>query len=293
VKYLYFLLLLCFGMMAQIPASLAQKPTAPIYIIAAENFYGDIAKALGGDHVEVSSILKNPAQDPHAFSTSPSIAKAVLGADIVIYNGAHYDDWMARLLSASSQQAHAQTVMVVADLVGVKSGDNPHIWYIPSTMSHYAEALSQHLIALDPSHTEDYKKRLTQFQLAQTALQNTVAALRKKTEGAAVTATEPVFNYMAEALGLKMQHMDFQWSIENESAPSPAAVQRMQDDLKNHRVRILFYNTQVTSPLVDQLKSVAEKSHVPIVGVTETQPLGVTYHQWMQQQLEAVKEAFP
>lgn len=289
MKCLYFLLLFFFGMIAQIPVSLAQKPTMPIQVLAAENFYGDIAKALGGEHVAVSSILKNPAQDPHVFSTSPSIAKAVLGADIVIYNGAHYDDWMMRLLSVSNQKKH---VIVVADLVGVKAGDNPHIWYIPTTMSRYADVFSQRLIVLDPSHAEDYKKRLAQFQLQQTALQNTVAALRKKTQGAAVTATEPVFNYMAEALGLKMQNMDFQWSIENEGSPSPAAMKQMQDDLKNHRVRILFYNTQVTSSLVDQIKAVAEKSHIPIVGVTETQPTDMTYHQWMQQQLEAVGEVF-
>lgn len=63
-------------------------------IVAAENFYGDVARQIGGSHVEVTSILSNPDQDPHLFETSPSTAKAVEGADIVIYNGADYDPWM-------------------------------------------------------------------------------------------------------------------------------------------------------------------------------------------------------
>ena len=106
-----------------------------------------------------------------------------------------------------------------------------------------------------------------------------------------VTATEPVFNWMAEALGLQMRNLAFQWSVENESSPSPVAVKNMLDDLKNHTVRVLFYNAQVTSPLITQIKDTAEKNHVPVIGVTETQPPDVTYHQWMQQQLQALEDA--
>lgn len=291
MRHLYFLLLFFFGMLCQMTASFAQKSMMPIRVVAAENFYGELAKAIGGEQVQVTSILQNPAQDPHVFSASPSIAKAILEADILVYNGAHYDDWMVHLLSASDQKKHPQRVMVVADIMGVKAGENPHIWYIPTTMSRYAEALSQHLIALDPSHAEGYTKRLALFQTQQAALENTVAALRKKTQGVVVAATEPVFHYMAEALGLKMRDVDFQWDIENETAPSPLAVKNMLEDVAQHRIRILFYNTQVSSPLVEQIKSAAEKSHVPMVGVTETQPPGKTYHEWMQQQLQSVEAA--
>lgn len=267
--------------------SLVCQPSfAQIHLIAAENFYGDIAKELGGDSVDVVSILKNPQQDPHLFTASPTIAKAVASADIVVYNGAHYDDWMVRLLSASDKKN--RIVLSVADLVGVKAKDNPHIWYIPTTMSYYAQALVQHFSALDPIHENEYKQRLQAFQAKQKTFQNEVAQLKRKISGLSVTATEPVFSHMIEALGLKIRNLDFQWSVANEGALSPSEVKSMLDDLNHHQVRILFYNTQVTSPLINQIKTVAEKNHIPVIGISETQPLGMSYHEWMQQQLQSL-----
>jgi zinc/manganese transport system substrate-binding protein len=71
------------GVMLTISAARA----APINIVAAENFYGDIAKQIGGPDVNVTSILSNPDQDPHLFEVSPSVGRAVSAARIVIYNG--------------------------------------------------------------------------------------------------------------------------------------------------------------------------------------------------------------
>lgn len=259
---------------------------AQIHIVAAENFYGDIAQKLGGDFVSVISILKNPEQDPHLFSADPTTAKAVAEADIVISNGANYDDWMARLLSIPGKKGRIS--LIVADLVRFKTGENPHIWYIPSTMSQYAQVLSRDFSTLDPAHKNEYAERLQQFEAEQKILQNTVEQLKKKISGMSVTATEPVFNGMLETLGLKVRNLAFQWSVENEGSPSASSIKAMLDDLNNHRVRILFYNTQVTSSLIDQIKTVANKNHIPVIGISETEPPGVTYHQWMQAQLQSL-----
>src|ERR1700761_1298182 len=98
---------------------------APVPVVAAENFYGDVAKQIGGADVSVTSILSNPDEDPHLFEASPSVARAISGAKIVIASGADYDPWVQKLLSASNS-ADRKTI-VVADLVGKKSGDNPHL----------------------------------------------------------------------------------------------------------------------------------------------------------------------
>ena len=71
---------------------------AKIPVVAAENFYGDVVQQLGGDRVDVTSILSNPDQDPHLFEASPSVARALSTAALVIYNGVDYDPWMAKLL---------------------------------------------------------------------------------------------------------------------------------------------------------------------------------------------------
>ncbi len=71
---------------------------APVGIVAAENFYGDVAAQIGGNDVRVTSILDNPDQDPHLFEASPSVGRALSGARIVVYNGIDYDPWMDKLL---------------------------------------------------------------------------------------------------------------------------------------------------------------------------------------------------
>src|SRR5690348_18216436 len=77
----------------------------PIAIVAAENFYGDVAQQLAGDQVKVTSILSSPDGDPHTFEASPSTARAIADARIVVENGADYDPWVEKLLSASPSTA--------------------------------------------------------------------------------------------------------------------------------------------------------------------------------------------
>ena len=126
-------------------AAEAQQPasTGVIRIVAAENFYGDVAQQLTGPKAVVTSVISNPDQDPHLFEASPSVARELSAASIVVYNGADYDPWMPKLLAAS--RSAGRKVIVVANLVHKKPGDNPHIWYEPMTMPVYARALTEAL----------------------------------------------------------------------------------------------------------------------------------------------------
>ena len=103
-----------------------------INIVAAENFYGKLAQEIGGKYVNVQSIINNPDADPHLFTTSPSTIKAIMKAQIIIYNGADYDNWMNQMISEIDQSK--VTLINVANLVGVKSGQNPHLWYKNDTL---------------------------------------------------------------------------------------------------------------------------------------------------------------
>ena len=115
------------GLLCAMAAISSVAHADPIKIVAAENFYGDIARQIGGPDVAVTSILNNPDQDPHLFEVSPAVGRDVSAARLVIYNGIDYDPWMVKLL-ASARSADRKTI-VVAELVSRKTGDNPHIWY--------------------------------------------------------------------------------------------------------------------------------------------------------------------
>jgi zinc/manganese transport system substrate-binding protein len=261
----------------------------PIRVIAAENFYGDLARQIGGAHVEVTSILSNPNDDPHLFESSPSTARGLADADIVLYNGADYDPWMASLLSASNRAQ--RTVLVAADLTGHKSGDNPHLWYDPPTFPAVARALADEFTKRDPAGAADFAANLESFNAKFGKVLDAVAATRKSSSGVPVTATEPVFGYMAKAMGLKMLNEGFQLAVMNETEPSPIDVAAFEASLKNASTKILFYNDQVTDDTTVRLLDIAKASDVSVVGVTETMPAGETIESWFSKQIAAVQAA--
>jgi len=272
-------------LLAHAPAQAAD----PITVVAAENFYGDVAKQIGGPDVVVSSILSNPDQDPHEFEVSPSVGRELAAAKIVIYNGVDYDPWMEKLLSASSTPD--RKTIVVADLIGKKTGDNPHIWYDPQTMPAFAKALATQLSALDSSHAADYQKRLTAFEESLKPIHDKIAALHKRLAGVPATATEPVFGYTLAALGMNVRNQRFQLSVMNGTEPSASDVAAFQDDLKNHKVKVLIYNSQASDPMADRLLSIAKEAKIPVVGATETQPSGTTFQAWVLSELDAIDKA--
>lgn len=263
----------------------------PIQIVAAENFYGAIAKEIGGSYVRVDSIIHNPNQDPHLFSASITNAKAINNADIVIYNGIGYDDWMLKLLSASDSNGKLKKIINVADLMNKKLGDNPHIWYAPETMPTYAAYLTKQLIALDPKHADDFNRQLHIFNQTYQPLNKLIEKMHSKDNHEPVVATEPIFGYMANALGLKMYDQAFQISVMNNTEPSVANTLDIENRLKQHKVEVLIYNNQVVDPFTEQVKAVAKKAGIPIIGVSETQPANKTYVAWMTEELKKLQSA--
>ena len=271
--------------------ALARAAGPTIAIVAAENFYGDIARQVGGPDVRVDSILNNPDQDPHLFEVSPSVGREVSAARIVIYSGIDYDPWMEKLLHAA-RSANREAI-VVADLAGRKTGDNPHIWYDPATMLALAKVLSAALAADDPSHKAAYQQRLTRFEASVRPIQAKIAALRQRLAGMPVTATEPVFGYMFDALGMQVRNLPFQMAVMNNTEPGASDVAAFENDLKTHHVKLLVYNSQATDPIATRMEKLAKASDIPVVGATETEPPGMTYQSWMLSELDAIDHALP
>jgi zinc/manganese transport system substrate-binding protein len=276
------------GVLASAPAA-AQTNDNAIKIVAAENFYGDIARQVAGPSAAVTSILSNPDEDPHMFEASPSVARDLASARIVVFNGVDYDPWMAKLVAAN--KARDRRVIVVGELLHKKAGVNPHLWYDPPTALVVAKAISAALVAEDPSRGSDYEQRLQAFADSLKPIAARIAEIRKAASGASVTATEPVFGYMATALGFKMRNERFQLAVMNNTEPAASDVAAFESDLKNRRVRLFFYNGQASDAAAQRLLKIAKESQIPVVGVTETQPQGTTFQEWMESELDAVQKA--
>jgi len=284
----------CLGALAGGLIALAPQPAAfaaegQITVVAAENFYGDIARQIGGDRVAVTSILTNPDQDPHLFETTPGTVRQIANARIVILNGANYDPWAEKLLQAAPRPDRA--VINAAELTGRKAGANPHLWYDPATMPAVAKAIAAALTQADGAHAADYASRLdaTLAKLAQ--IDARIAQLKTKHAGKAVTATEPVFGPMAAALGLTMRNERFQLAMMNDTEPSARDVAAFENDIKERKVKALIYNSQVSEKLTERLLALARKSKVPVVAVTESMPANANFADWVLAELDKLDKA--
>lgn len=269
-------------------------PAAPvpsrIIVVAAENFYGDIVGQIGGDHASVTSIISDPSVDPHEYVTNAKDGAAVANARLVLLNGIGYDDFMNRLLAASPNPR--RKVIVVAELTGHRKGDNLHLWYDPPTIPKVAEVVMETFVQIDPGDAAFFRNRYGAFRASLLPLTQAIASIKASYSGAPVACTEPVFGYMAAALGLNvLTPIEFQKAIEEGEDPPAWGLARMEDQLKAHQVRVLLYNTQAVSPIATRVRELAKRAGIPVVGVSETEPPGTSFQQWMLFQLDALRAA--
>lgn len=269
----------------------ASHASARVHVVAAENFYGDLAEQIGGSRVGVTSVISSPDADPHLFEPGSRTGLAVAKAKVVISNGAGYDDWMSKLLAASPAQGRRS--VTIADVLQVKGTDpNPHLWYDVPALPRVVTAIGDALISADPGNATAYRRGVSQTLTSLQPLLQAVDELRSRDSGLPVAYTERVPGLLLAAAGLHVRTPSrFAAAIEDGTDPSPADVAAMQSLLTHHRVRALLYNQQASSPLTERLRQLAASSGVPVVPVTETEPTGSTFVGWQLGQVQALIRA--
>jgi zinc/manganese transport system substrate-binding protein len=254
----------------------------PMKVIGAENFYADLLSQVGGSRVEASSLLNDPNADPHAFESSPADAARVADAQLVVENGLGYDSFMDKLLAASPNPG--RVVINVQQLLGLPDGGNAHVWYDPATMPRVASAAAVALAALDPANAAYFSARAGLYADSLKPLMAKIAAMRTRFNGTPIAFTEPVAGYLADAIGLKVLTPEgFQKAIEDGIDPAPVDVAAQTDLLTGRLVRVLMINSQVTTPITDQMANLATANGIPVVGVAELIP--ATYGDFQDWQL--------
>jgi zinc/manganese transport system substrate-binding protein len=270
--------------------SIARSQTAAgkIAVVAAENFWGDITGQIGGDRVEVTSIISDPNTDPHEYETSAADGAAIARASFLIENGAGYDDFVDKLRKASPNAD--REVLKIADVVGAGKDANPHLWYDPGYVMKAAQAIEAQLAKEDPASTATFRANLRTFLDGERQVVAVIDRIRAKYAGEAIAYTERVPGYLIAAAGLKFgTPASFSQAIEDGNDPSPGDDATFQSALKDHTVKVLLYNAQVTSPTTRKLKGLATGNGVPVVGVTETMPPGEkNFQTWQGDQARAL-----
>jgi zinc/manganese transport system substrate-binding protein len=218
-------------------ASAAKTATGRIRVVAGENFWGDIAAQIGGDQAQVTSIIRDPATDPHEYEADVHTAAELAGARLVIENGLGYDDFLRKLLSASP--AHHRTVLIASDVVGVNGRNaNPHLWYGPGYVTTMARAIEAALAKAAPGHASAFRANLARFLDQEQRVVEMVDRIRAKYSGTEVGYTERVPAYLLDAAGLRQgTPASFSQSIEDGNDPSPADASPFEHALTDHSVK--------------------------------------------------------
>lgn len=280
------LLAVVFGLMVT-GWSPKKQSAKPIRVVASLNFYGEVAKAVAGDHGEVTTFINSSAVDPHEFQPSTKQAKQASEANVLIQNGLGYDHWMTKLAKADGK---GKNLIDVGTMVAKqKDGANEHVWYREQTMAGLADLLAARFAKIDPAHKATYRKNAKAYKDRLTKLDATIAKAKAGVgNNRLVDVSEPVFDYALKNLGYQVNDQHFEKAVEDGSDPSPKDIAGIQDDIKNHRIAFFVNNSQESDSTVNNLVKLAKENHVPVLNVTESEPAGKDYVSWMMSQYQAL-----
>ena len=282
--------LVSIGLIVFAASVLEAESSLVINVVAAENFYGNIAQQIGGDKVSVTSVMSDPNVDPHEYESNVEDAKAIAAADLVIENGGGYDDWMDKLLSASPNSS--RIVLKGFDLAVKHLPDNEHVWYNADNAQAIALTISRTLGKMLPEDATFFTKNDRAFQESLGAIRAKMAQISARFSGTPVGLTETIYLYQALPIGLKvLTPFEFQKAIAEGNDPPADTVVETENQIKQKKIRILIYNDQTISPITTKAQADAKAANIPVVGVTETMPHGETYQTWMLRELDELRMA--
>jgi zinc/manganese transport system substrate-binding protein len=267
----------------------ALASTVHIHVVAAENFWGSLATELGGNRVQVTSVITNPATDPHDYEPTALDARTMAGAQMAIVNGIGYDPWASKLIAANPVKG--RIVLTVGDVVGVKPGGNPHRWYSPSNVQQMIDAIVADYSKLDPKDAAYFARQKAQLETKGLAeYKHLIATIKRRFGGTPVGASESIFAPLAQALGLKLiTPYSFLKAISEGTEPTAADKTTIDRQIAKEQIKVWVFNSQNSTPDVARLTDAARKKGIPVTTITETlTPATATFQQWQVRQLKAL-----
>jgi len=263
-----------------------------VQVVAAENFWGSIAAQLGGAKASVTSIIVNPATDPHSYEPNARDARAIAGAQLAIVNGIGYDNWATKLLGASPSSA--RRVLDVGTLLGLHDGENPHQWYSPTSVRRVVDALVAGYSALDPGARAYFAQRRSAFLTKDLARYDALRReIRARYAGTPVGYSESIFRPLGEDLGLRLlTPYGFAKAIAEGTDVSAQNKQTADRQARERLIKIWVFNRQNVTPDVQRINELAREAKIPIATVTETlAPASDSFEQWQVAELEDIARA--
>ncbi|WAJ46386.1 zinc ABC transporter substrate-binding protein [Mycobacterium sp. Aquia_216] len=263
-----------------------------IAVIATINAWGSIAAQLGGDRVQLTSIITNPNTDPHSYEPSAADARMVADAAIVVENGIGYDAWADKMIAADPNPRRA--VVNVGDTVGIPAGGNPHQWYSPDSVTKVSNAITAAYKKADPNDSAYFDQQNQQFlNQGLSNYHSLIASIKAKYAGTPVGASESIFSPLSDALGLNLiTPPEFLKAISEGTDPAPPDKATIDHQIATKAIKVYVLNSQNNTPDVQAQVDAAKNQGIPVTTVTETlSPASASFQDWQSAQLSALADA--
>jgi zinc/manganese transport system substrate-binding protein len=156
-----------------------------------------------------------------------------------------------------------------------------------------ARAIAAGLSKLQPAHAAYFRSNLANFNASLVPLHKAIAAFRARYLGTTVATTEPVADYLLQAMGIdNLTPFRFQAEIMNGVDPTPQDTTLEKGFFSGHRVKLFAYNEQVVDALTSSIRQSALQAGVPVVALYETMPTpGYNFQSWMLAEVNAIRKA--
>lgn len=267
------------------PGDAAACPGDVVDVVVSVGQWGDVVGQLGGDCTAVTTIVTSAAIDPHDFEPGTADLAAFTGADVVVLNGAHYDEWAENVVETLDDEP---VVVSAAEVAGVADGEDPHLWYDPAIVEQMSGAVTEALVDASPGAGPYLADRARAWETELQPYRDAIEKLRAVAAGRTYAATETVFDRMAAAVGLRdLTPEGYRRAVSNEGEPTPGDLADFAAVLSGGEVDVLIQNVQTEGELAASLMSAAKDGGVAFVAVTESQPeAGGSFVAWQVAQLE-------
>jgi len=251
-----YLSIACAALLMAGPAVAQDRGRPKIKVVATFSILADIARNVGGDRIEVASLV-GPNGDVHVFTPTPADAKAIAAAEIVVENGLGLEGWIERLVNASG----ARAAVVVAS-AGIKSrladadhgraDPDPHAWQSVADAQIYVANIRDALVRADPAGKAFYQASAAAYLARLEALdQDAHNALGKiPADRRKVITTHNAFGYFGAAYGIAFLAPQ---GVSTESEPSARDVATIITLIKVEKISAIFLENVADPRLLDRI----------------------------------------
>jgi zinc/manganese transport system substrate-binding protein len=211
---------------------------APLKVVTSFSIISDFVKNVGGDHVEVTTLV-GPDGDVHVYTPTPSDVRKIADAKLLVINGLGLEGWLPRLLQAAGGKASIVTATSGIAPLRLGSDADPHAWQSVANAEKYVANIRDALIAADPPDAQVFRQNAVAYLAKLEALDGEVRqAIGQIPEGRRkVISTHDAFGYFAARYGIEFIAPI---GVSTEAEPSARDIARIVAQVKAEHIPAVF-----------------------------------------------------